>query len=383
MLNLNDLKILHDNLSTKRTTKFLNSSISPPFTNLSELYLHSYRNRCLWMINVSVSHICEIEVFRRCLYCFHPIISSIIMTTVKIPTECQKCGTKLNEFSTEIWWKCTLLVDDGTAESIIYLEGSHAIQFLRMYYQEHLNCPLYYHLHHTDEYGDDYDYDCCENNNVNNNVNNNNNNFSNNIEERRNKMKLTFYDIQTLIESILSFYSIHIITTSSLSNVNPFSNSNSHSSSNDIPLDIICICQIYSELLYSYQQNHIHHNNYQSSLSSTNLLYFHNKLSFFMNNFILYLLNYSLFSHFQFYVKLIHQKLSNVNDFRLNPLNRYNKNQINHFIQNKNINFIENSQIKNETFETLKLDCCHLIQMNDNTRKDEESYLAWNIFNKL
>lgn len=84
---------------------------------------HSYRNRCLWKVKITVTFIREIEVYRMCTFCCQPIIS-IGETTC---SHCQNCHRNT---SGKIWWKCVCLVDDGTAEAYMCFDGHHALELL-------------------------------------------------------------------------------------------------------------------------------------------------------------------------------------------------------------------------------------------------------------
>jgi hypothetical protein len=396
--------------SWNRSTNLVSNSFPPtrlvPLSTVANLFSTSFRNRCLWRIRGTISYLREIEIYRRCSFCSQPFIPLTEIRTTSTsasssrprvteregrgrgqsPSSCHNChhklfhqsdhssdrssnnsdGTKTSPIFT--WWKCVVVIDDGTSEANLCIEGPNAISFLQSIFQEHESCGWEHHGRERSS------------------------NKSNQLVLKR---VVTFSDLQRLIEEILSRYPLlqlssqHHTNTEGAVSSSSVSASTSFSSSTFRPaFGSICLCERFHQLSKAFQSS----SSPSSFSSSCNTSY-----PQFYSTELLHLLH-DLMSHcslspcYEMTIKLIHSKNSILTRLSSegstcssqfdsgNPLRRYRKVEKKVYLQKLNEPYwtIENIEYLSESFEALRLQCFDLQVLNN----EEISEIAWRLIQK-
>jgi hypothetical protein len=336
-------------------------SDSLPLTTLSNLYSSSFRNRCFWKIRGTISFLREIEIYQRCSFCCHPLIS--LATDMRTKGQdghlscCHHCHhthshLKSSTSPISIWWKCVAVIDDGTSEVNICIEGPHAISFLESIFQEHESC--------------------CQRKYAN--------------TKQQIPKRITFGNLRRLIEEILSKYSLqlnsqHLFCSMDAPEITSSSSSSSLSSTLQPVISPICLCDRYHQLLTTFHSS--------SSSVTSSAQYYSNELFSLLHNFMSHC-SYSAL--YEMTIKLIHSKNSILNrsspdrsgplskDSHFdseNPLRRYRKVEKKVYLQKLNEPYwtIENIEYLSESFESLRLQCYDLKVLSN----EEISEIAWKV----
>jgi hypothetical protein len=300
---------------------------SYPLVDIVNLYHFAYRNRCMWKIRGTISFIREVQVYRRCLFCYQPLNSS--------RHQCNNCHRTISPTEDNIWWRCVGVIDDGTSEANVCFEGPNAILFLQSCYQVHTICVADLPL--------------------------------------MKDSKISFSDIQKLIEMFVQKHSIHL-DSQHLASMSFTTGNESKSSSSHFFSRSICLCQRYHQLLSS--SKHLPRPQKDSSQSyPLELLYLLDNL----------LSHCSFSSSYEMTIKIIHSKQRsemNRSDGSAEDLfHRYPKKKKKISVQKFNDPYwlIENIEYISEVYESLRFDC-HDVKVIQNT---EIAEIAWTILHDL